>query len=258
MVNINYISVGNKKNDMRKILIILFIGITSIGHSQKLYKAVEKGNIKKVKSLLKKEVNISEYNKKGLFPLWRSTADNNYEISELLIKYGANVNQVNKVPPANSTSIELPCQEGYFEIVKLLVENDADVNFKGYRDFTPIRIAARNGHLKIVKYLAQNGAHIDIKAMDGATPLEHAASKGHYEIVKFLIEKGANVNNKDKDEDFSLGEAAKRGYLNIIQLLIDNGADLNLKNKGKKNAFVLAKERGQKKAAELIQKYMKK
>lgn len=243
---------------MKKTLLLLFIGITTIGYSQKLYKAVENGDIEKVKTLLEKGADVAEYNKDGLFPLWRATADNNYEITALLIKNAADVNQAIKVEPGNSTPIEMPCQEGYLDIVKLLVENGADVNFKGYRDFTPIRVAARNGHLEIVQYLAHHGAEIDIKAMDGATPLEHAASKGHFEIVKFLIENGANVNNKDIDGDFSLGEAAKLGYLDIIQLLIENGADLNLKNKEKKNAYNLAKDRGQKKAADLIEKYMKK
>ena len=105
---------------MKKITFLLFIGVTTFGYSQRLYKAVEKGDIEKVKSLIKKNADISKYNKKGLFPLWRATADNNYEISELLIKNGADVNQVNKVKPGNSTPIEYPCQEGYIEIVKLL------------------------------------------------------------------------------------------------------------------------------------------
>ena len=71
---------------MKKITFLLFIGVTTFGYSQRLYKAVEKGDIEKVKSLIKKNADISKYNKKGLFPLWRATADNNYEISELLIK----------------------------------------------------------------------------------------------------------------------------------------------------------------------------
>jgi ankyrin repeat protein len=42
----------------------------------------------------------------------------------------------------------------------------------------------------------------------------------------------------------------------MIQLLIDNGADLSLKNNDGKDAYTLAKERGQKKAYELISKYI--
>jgi ankyrin repeat protein len=236
-------------------LLLLLIG-TLNSYSQKLYKSVEKENFEKVKSLLQKEEDPNEYYSNGLFPLWRATADNNYEISELLIKSGANVNQEAKVPPSQSTSIEIPCQEGYLEIVQLLVENGANVNSEGFRGFTPIRIAAMNDHLEIVKYLALNGANIDKKAMDGATPLEHAASKGHFKVVKFLVQEGANINNKDKEGDFPIGEAAKYGYLDIIQYLIENDADLTLKNDNNKTAYVLAKERGQSKSAELIKKYM--
>ena len=126
---------------MKKIICLVLIMTANMAFSQKLYKAVENGTIEKVKTLIEKGADINEYSKNGLFPLWRSTADNHYEISELLIKNGADVNQVNKISPGNSTSIEFPCQEGYFDIVKLLVENGADVNFKGYREFTPIRPA---------------------------------------------------------------------------------------------------------------------
>jgi len=243
---------------MKKILVLLLMGISSIGFSQSLFKAVEKGDLEKVKKVIEEGENVNAYSEKGLFPLWRAAADNNYEMSELLINNGADVNQSINVPPGNSTAIELPCQEGYLNIIKLLVDNDAEVNIKGYHDFTPIRIAARNGHVQIVKYLAQHGAEIDFRALDGATPLEHAASKGHYEIVQFLIEKGANINNKDNDGDFALGEAAKRGYIEIIELLLANGADTKMENKENKNAFDLAKERGQKKSVEIIKAAMTK
>ncbi|UJH92801.1 ankyrin repeat domain-containing protein [Antarcticibacterium sp. 1MA-6-2] len=242
---------------MKKIsFLLLFIGATILGYAQKLYRAVEDGDIDKVTTLLAKNADVAEYNKKGLFPLWRSAADNNYEISELLIKSGADVNQKNKVAPGNSTPIQIPCQEGYFEIVRLLVNNGADVNLKGYLEFTPIRVAAQNGHMDIVRFLSENGAEIDTKARDGATPLEHAASKGHFEIVKYIVENGADVNNINAEGDFPIGEAAKSGHLTIIQLLIDNGANLSLKNNQGKNAFELAKEKNQTKAADLIKKFI--
>ena len=235
-----------------KFLLFILLLCTINTFAQNLIKAVEKNDLEKVETLLEKGEDPNEYNEEGLFPLWRATANNNVAMTKLLLENGANVDQENKTSSGNLTSLIFPSQEGYLEIVQLLVEHGADVNYNAFRGFTPIRIAARNGHLKIVKFLAENGADIDSKAMDGATPLEHAASKGHYEIVKFLIEKGANVNNKDEEGDFPIGEAAKYGYTDIIKLLIENNADLSLKNAEDKTAYDLAKERGQNKAAELI------
>lgn len=232
--------------------ITLLTLLTTWTYSQKLYKAVESADINKVIELLDKGEDPNEYSNNGLFPLWRATTDNQFEISKLLIEKGANVNQKSLVSPGFSSSIVGPCQDGNLALVKLLIENGVDLETKEFRDFTPIRIAARNGHFNIVKYLAVQGAKIDARALDGATPLEHAASKGHFEIVKYLIEKGANVNNKDEGGDFPLGEAARSGYLDIITLLIESGAKLDLKNNEKLTALEIARQQGQNKAVALI------
>lgn len=139
----------------------LFIFITTLTYSQKLFKAVENADFDKVKLLLEKGEDPNEYSKNGLFPLWRAVADNNFEIAKLLIEKGANVKQKSKVSPGFTSSIVSPCQDGNLEMLRLLIENGVDVDVKEYRDFTPLRIAARNGHLELVKYLADKGAKID-------------------------------------------------------------------------------------------------
>jgi uncharacterized protein len=239
-----------------KILLLVLLTSSLNLFSQKLYKAVDAGDIESVKNILSKDVDVNKYSRNGLFPLWRAAADNKLEICKLLIDNGANIYQKSKVKPGKTSAIYLPTQEGYIDIVKLLIEKGVDVNTNEFHNVTPLRIAAQNGHLEIVKYLIAKGAIIDTKADDKATPLEVAASKGHIEIAKVLIENGADVNSTDKDGDFPIGEAAKRGYIDMIQLLIDNGADLSLKNNDGKDAYTLAKERGQKKAYELISKYI--
>ena len=56
--------------------------------------------------------------------------------------------------------------------------------------------ASQNGHENVVKLLLDNGANIDTKDKSGATPLWTAAQNEHDNIVKLLIDKGANVNTK--------------------------------------------------------------
>jgi len=248
-----YVLIVTTKIIMKKsFLALILVLVCSNLSSQKLFKAVDKGDAQKVKALLEKGADPNVYTEDGLFPLWRATANNNQEITKLLLENGATVDLENKTSSGSLTSLIYPSQEGYFEIVKLLVDHGADINYNAFKGFTPIRIAARNGHLNIIKYLAEHGAKIDVKAEDGATPLEHAASKGHYDVVRFLIDKGANVNTVDKEGDFPLGEAAKYGYTEIMELLIRNKADLSLKNASGKTALDLAKERGQKRAVDLL------
>jgi ankyrin repeat protein len=241
----------------KSVLFLLVFLLTTSVFAQKLYKAVEAGDTEKVKTLLKKGADVNEYAADGLFPLWRAAADNNYDIAALLLQNGAKVNQLDKVEPLLSTSLEICCQEGYLKMIMLLVDYGADVNRKGFHDFTPIRIAARNGHIDTVKYLADKGAVVDQKATDGATALEHSSFKGHLEVVKFLIAKGANVNNKDKEGDFPLGEAARGNHTQIMQALIDHGADMTLKNNKNESALDLARASKQTQAVELLLKYSK-
>ena len=48
-------------------------------------------------------------------------------------------------------------------------------------------IAASTEHLEVVKVLLDNGANISMTNADGRTPLESAASNGHLEVVKLLL-----------------------------------------------------------------------
>lgn len=238
---------------MKKLLLtITMVMLVSLMYSQKLYRAVEKGDAEKVEKLIKKGEDVNEYHKNGLFPLWRASADGNYAICKLLILNGADVMQKSKVEPGNPSAIVLPCQNGDLRMVKLLIENGFEIEHREYLGFTPLRIAAFNGHFDIVRYLVEQGAEIDSKADDKATPLSHAAAKGHVDIVDFLIDEGADVNIKDRDGDFPLGLAAEEGHVEIVKLLLKNGADVKMKNAENKTALQIARENGHSKVAELI------
>lgn len=66
--------------------------------------------------------------------------------------------------------------------------------------------ASLKGDLELVKLLLENGADVDEVNSIDSTPLNIAAQIGNLELVKLLLEKGANVNKsieyriKDKQE----------------------------------------------------------
>ena len=54
--------------------------------------------------------------------------------------------------------------------------------------------AAWKGHTDIVKLLIENGADVNEKNALGWTPLGSAAYFGYTDVVKLLIEKGADID----------------------------------------------------------------
>ena len=58
--------------------------------------------------------------------------------------------------------------------------------------------ASRTGLVNIVKLLVERGAEVNYQNPDGTTAMMLAASNGQAAVVKLLIEKGANTSLIDK------------------------------------------------------------
>ena len=56
---------------------------------------------------------------------------------------------------------------------------------------TPLLHAIEKGHQAVVKLLLENGAELESKDKNGGTPLSWAAESGHEAVVKLLLEQGA-------------------------------------------------------------------
>ena len=59
--------------------------------------------------------------------------------------------------------------------------------------------ACNGGHEEIVKILLDQGANIEDHNENGHTPLMEAASSGHVNIAKILLEKGAGINTHSNE-----------------------------------------------------------
>ena len=68
--------------------------------------------------------------------------------------------------------------QGYFNIVKYLIDNGANVNQSfGTRNETLLLRACNDNNVDMIQYLVSHGAKINVKDRNGNTPIELAKEK---------------------------------------------------------------------------------
>lgn len=117
------------------------------------------------------------------------------DIVKLIIDRNANINAKNK---EGKTPLLYALDHRNKEIVKLLISHGANVTDKiKYLNISPLHIAASWGDIEITKLLISNGAIIDINALSKhpwRTPLDCARENGGQEMIQFLNSYGAEYS----------------------------------------------------------------
>lgn len=86
--------------------------------------------------------------------------------------------------------LQTACIYGDYETVKLLIKNGADANnIDKYIGTPPLILAAQGGaddKIAIIKYLIKNGANKNIKDRSGKTALDYAKESNNKNLIKLL------------------------------------------------------------------------
>jgi ankyrin repeat protein len=128
-----------------------------------------------------------------------------------------------------------------------------DIEFKGNsngkeKGYTPLMYAVNDEQkYNIVKLLIDNKANVNHKASsDGYTPLIRAVNFENYTIVDILIKNGADVNATDNKGETVLEYACNRNVdyasYTIINNLLEHGAFVNTKTTSLEKLLTLVKE----------------
>ena len=107
-------------------------------------------------------------------------------------------------------------------------------------------MASYSGHLDIVKLLVDNDADINAEDMFGSTSLELASDKGHLEICEILINNGADVNSNNNNGCTPLFWAGYYGHTDVVKLLLEYGADITIRTIGDSNCLKTTRKYGKK------------
>lgn len=113
------------------------------------------------------------------------------------------------------------------KILKLLLENNADVNFKSYHGFTPLHLACNDGHVEIIKILLDYNADVNYKNDSGHSPLYYAALGNSKDIIEMLISHGGDVNSRSNSGLTPLSIASANCSIEAVKILLQKTADAN-------------------------------
>lgn len=191
-----------------------------------LHYAVTTGAIEIVMLLVEHGADVNSQDRYGSSPLRKAIWKNNIKIAEYLIDRGADVNARNR--EGDTLLMYTIKNRVRFEFVRLLIENDADLNAGNNNDFLPLRAAILNQRMETIRYLVENGANINVRDTE-FTPLDEAIRENNFEIFKFLVDNGADVNLSSNRKEFSpLHSAIQRDNIEMIKYLVEHGARLDI------------------------------
>lgn len=110
-----------------------------------------------------------------------------------------------------------------FDIIKYLIDLDADLSYKTEEGVTILDEAIESRDLNLIKYLIEDKG-LNVNKTDrnsGLTPLMLASCLNNLEVVKYLLDRGANVYQKDNNKLSALDYARKMRHMKIFKFLND-------------------------------------
>ena len=162
-------------------------------------------------------------------PLIIAARDGNLDFVKALLRYEANTEARGTIKDdgevkEDCTALWVAAAKGHFDVVRLLIEQNADVDGRTSTNSTPLRAAAFDGRLDIVRYLVENRADVNARNDFNSTPLMVTCYKGHPNVATYLVKHGANINLQDNEGSSCLHYASKGGHFQLACELLALGA----------------------------------
>ena len=142
------------------------------------------------------------------------------------------------------TALHYASYRGNIKIIKLLIENNADVNALSYNGLNMLHKAAQGNQPSAIVYFNKKyNMRLDSTDNDQLNALHLAAISGMDNSVIFLLSLGIDPNKKDVNGNTALHYAVKYNQTRIVKKLLQNGANKNLIDKiHKKSAVMMAED----------------
>uniref|UniRef100_A0A0B7BIY6 ZU5 domain-containing protein n=1 Tax=Arion vulgaris TaxID=1028688 RepID=A0A0B7BIY6_9EUPU len=218
-----------------------------------LHIAAKKDDVKSAALLLQNEQNSLELQtKSGFTPLHIAAHYGNTNVATLLIQRNADVNFRAK---NNITPLHVCSRWGKLNMVNLLLDNNATIDEKTRDGLTPLHCASRSGHESVVDTLLERGAPHSAKTKNGLTPLHMSAQGDHEDCARLLLYHKASLNEVTVDYLTPLHVAAHCGNVKTAKLLLDRKCEPNARALNGFTPLHIACKKNRIKVVELLLKY---
>ncbi|KAI1921726.1 hypothetical protein LOZ58_004207 [Ophidiomyces ophidiicola] len=158
--------------------------------------------------------------------LYRQYVDRHLALVQLLIDRGMDVEATSNY--GGQTALHIAANRGDDEVVRLLIENGANIDAVCSIRNTVLHYAAMSCNVDTINLLINLGLTVNSNRETAFTPLHAAASALNEPAIRVLIDRGAKVQCISSDLNSPLLLAASHEDSGAaLELLIKNGADID-------------------------------
>ncbi|XP_065336836.1 putative ankyrin repeat protein RF_0381 [Cloeon dipterum] len=164
--------------------------------------------------------------------------------------------RVNTCDNRGRTPLHLAAESGNVDLVKLLIENDADLTLTNIQGKNALHFAIKDE--KVLRLMNEkNGSLVKQRLKDGNTSLHLALESnnvGDDGIIRWILEQGnIDLNAKNDFGDTPLILACKRMKWSVSEMLLTRNVEVNVSNKKGKTAMHYAAKKGNLSLVKLMQ-----
>ena len=126
---------------------------------------------------------------KGFTPLHRACEKGDLTVVEAF-KSQLQVEDIRETQTyAENTPLHIACMNGdsSLNIVRYLIEQNANVNATNINRETPLHISASNGFTRLTQELLRRKVNVDVEDISGRTPLVCAAMSNQEPLISLLL-----------------------------------------------------------------------